>query len=47
MGNLVTEEDHDVVARAWRTLVGSGLNVSDRGRLRPEIHQAWLEANHP
>ena len=28
---------------AWAT--ANGLSVSDRGRLRPEIHQAWLEAN--
>jgi hypothetical protein len=25
--------------------MANGLNVSDRGRLRPEVHQAWLEAN--
>jgi hypothetical protein len=31
--------------RAWAT--ANGLSVSDRGRLRPEIHQAWLEANRP
>lgn len=29
--------------RAWART--AGLNVPDRGRLRPEIKQAWLEAN--
>ncbi|MBA2767592.1 MAG: Lsr2 family protein [Sporichthyaceae bacterium] len=29
--------------RAWA--VAQGLDVSDRGRLRPEIHQAWLDAH--
>jgi hypothetical protein len=29
--------------RAWAR--ANGLEVSDRGRLRPEIHQAWIEAS--
>ena len=29
--------------RAWAA--ANGLSVADRGRLRPEIHQAWLDAN--
>ena len=29
--------------RAWAR--AKGLSVTDRGRLRPEIHQAWEEAH--
>ncbi|MBW3615540.1 MAG: Lsr2 family protein, partial [Actinobacteria bacterium] len=29
--------------RAWAR--SSGLTVSDRGRLRPEVHRAWREAH--
>ncbi len=31
--------------RAWAR--ANGLTVPDRGRLRPEIHQAWLDAHQP
>jgi hypothetical protein len=31
--------------RAWAR--DNGLTVADRGRLRPEIHQAWCEAHRP
>jgi Lsr2 len=30
--------------RGWAR--ANGLTVPDRGRLRPEIHQAWLDAQH-
>jgi hypothetical protein len=31
--------------RAWAR--ATGLTVPDRGRLRPEIRQAWHDAHHP
>jgi hypothetical protein len=31
--------------RAWAR--DNGLAVADRGRLRPEIHQAWCDAHRP
>jgi len=31
--------------RTWAR--GAGLVVPDRGRLRPELHQAWRDAHHP
>jgi hypothetical protein len=31
--------------RAWAR--ANGLTVADRGRLRPEIHQAWQDAHNP
>lgn len=31
--------------RAWAR--ANGLAVSDRGRLRPEVYQAWYEAHPP
>jgi len=31
--------------RAWAR--ANGITVPDRGRLRPEIHQAWRDAHPP
>jgi hypothetical protein len=31
--------------RAWAR--ANGIDVPDRGRLRPEIHQAWADAHKP